>query len=185
MVGGLGKVKPTLTRRVMDRSAPPGKPPMTLSRGYLVVHSAPTALCRHIEWAVQNLLGKSVALSWRPQPLLPGTHRATCEWRDRVGLGAELASALRAWHYLRYEIREEGTSESVLYRFTPALGIHRAVIDGAGCVMVNENQIMSVLDLDEESLRESLARVLGSAWDLELEQFRGIELASISQSQAI
>jgi hypothetical protein len=41
------------------------------------------------------------------------------------------------------------------------------------------------LNLDEESLRESLARALGSAWDLELEQFRHSELTSISQSQAI
>jgi hypothetical protein len=41
------------------------------------------------------------------------------------------------------------------------------------------------LNLDEESLRESLARALGLAWDLELEQFRHSELTSISQSQAI
>ena len=169
----------------MDRYVPPRKSPMALSRGYLVIHSAPTALCRHVEWAAQTLLGKSVELSWRPQPLLPGTHRAVCEWRNRSGLGGELASALRAWHYLRFEIREEGMGESVLYRFTPGLGIHRAVIDGAGCVMVNENQITSVLNLDEESLRESLARALGAAWDLELEQFRHSELTSISQSQAI
>ena len=169
----------------MDRFAPPGKSPMALSRGYLVIHSAPTALCRHVEWALQNLLGNSTLLSWRPQPLLPGTHRAVCEWRNRAGMGADLASALRSWHYLRYEIREEGVNESVLYRFTPALGIHRAVIDGAGCVMVNENQITSVLNLDEDTLRESLALALGSAWDLELEQFRGVELISASQSQAI
>lgn len=169
----------------MDRFAAPGKSPLALSRGYLVVHSAPTALCRHIEWAVQNLLGKSVLLAWRPQPLLPGTHRATCEWRDRTGLGAELASALRGWHYLRYEIREEGMSESVLYRFTPRLGIHRAVIDGAGCVLIGENQITSALSLDDDSLRTALASTLGSAWDLELEQFRHVELSSISQSQAI
>jgi hypothetical protein len=185
VVGGLGKVKPTLTRRVMDLCVPPRTSPMALSRGYIVIHSAPTALCRHVEWALQNLLGGSAELSWRPQPLLPGTHRGIYEWRNRSGLGADLASALRAWHYLRFEIREEGAGESVLYRFTPSLGIHRAVIDGAGCVMVNENQITSVLNLDEESLRESLARALGSAWDLELEQFRHSELTSISQSQAI
>jgi hypothetical protein len=169
----------------MDQFVPPRTSPLALSRGYLVIHSAPTALCRHVDWALQNLLGKSAQLSWRPQPLLPGTHRGICQWRDQSGLGAEVASALRAWHYLRFEIREEGAGESVLYRFTPSLGIHRAVIDGAGCVMVNENQITSVLNLDEESLRESLARGLGSAWDLELEQFRHVELTYVSQSQAI
>jgi hypothetical protein len=169
----------------MDRFVPLRQGPLPLTRGYLVIHSAPTALCRHIEWTVQNLLGALVQLSWRPQPLLPGTHRVEVQWRNRSGLGAELASALRSWHYLRFEIREESANESVLYRSTPSLGIHRAVIDGAGSVLVNENQITSVLNLDEESLRESLARALGLAWDLELEQFRHSELTSISQSQAI
>jgi hypothetical protein len=169
----------------MDRFEPSRQGPMALSRGFLVIHSAPTALCRHVEWAVQNLLGRSARLTWRPQPLLPGTQQAVHEWRNQSGLGAELASALRAWHYLRFEIHEEGLDENVLYRFTPKLGIHRAVIDAAGCVLINENQITSVLNLNEESLRDALAAALGSAWDLELEQFRHSELTLISQSRAI
>ena len=155
------------------------------SRGFLVIHSAPSALCRHIEWAVANLLGRSVELIWKPQPLLVGTHRTTCEWRDRIGAGAELASALRGWHYLRYEIREESQESRVLYRFTPNLGIHRAVLDSAGSVMITENQLSSALVLDDDSLRESIEHSLGSAWDLELEQFRRVELDEISHSRAI
>ena len=155
------------------------------SRGYLAIHSAPSALTRHIQWAVANLLGRSVLLMWRPQPLLTGTYRATCEWRDRTGTGAELASVLRGWHYLRFEIREEEPEATVLYRFTPELGIHRAVLDPSGAVTLTENQITSALTLNDDELRESLGRSLGKAWDLELEQFRRVELEGISHSQAI
>lgn len=155
------------------------------SRGYLAIHSAPSALTRHIQWAVANLLGRSVLLMWKPQPLLAGTYRATCEWRDRTGTGAELASVLRGWHYLRFEIREEEAETTVLYRFTPELGIHRAVLDQSGSVMLRENQITSALTLNDDELRSSLARSLGREWDQELEQFRRVELEGISQSQAI
>ena len=155
------------------------------SKGYLAIHSAPSALTRHIQWAVANLLDRSVLLMWRPQPLLPGTYRAICEWRDRTGTGAELASVLRGWHYLRFEIREEEAQATVLYRFTPELGIHRAVLDRSGAVMLTENQITSALTLNDDELRVSLGRSLGQEWDLELEQFRRVELEGISQSQAI
>lgn len=122
---------------------------------------------------------------WKPQPLLPGTYRTACEWRDRTGTGAELASVLRGWHYLRFEIREGEADSSILYRCTPELGIHRAVLDGSGSVMLNENQVTSALTLNDDEMRDSLSRSLGSAWDLELEQFRRVEIEGISQSKAI
>ena len=40
--------------------------PMT--RGVLFVHSAPSALCAHIEWAAAGVLGGKVDLAWTPQP---------------------------------------------------------------------------------------------------------------------
>lgn len=167
------------------RAATPSARHEPFSKGYLAIHSAPSALTRHIQWAVANLLGRSVLLMWRPQPLLAGTYRATCEWRDRTGTGAELASVLRGWHYLRFEIREEEAEATVLYRYTPELGIHRAVLDGSGAVMLTENQITSALTFNDDELRTSLARSLGKEWDQELEQFRRVELEGISRSQAI
>ena len=169
----------------MDSYAAPVRRQEPFSRGYLVIHSAPSALTRHIQWAVANLLGRSVLLMWRPQPLLAGTYRTMCEWRDRTGTGAELASVLRGWHYLRYEIREEEATSTTLYRFTPELGIHRAVLDPSGSVTLTENQITSALALNDDELREALLRSMGSEWDQELEQFRRVELEGISHSQAI
>jgi hypothetical protein len=96
-----------------------------------------------------------------------------------------LASVLRGWHYLRFEIREEEAEATVLYRYTPELGIHRAVLDGSGAVMLTENQITSALTFNDDELRTSLARSLGKEWDQELEQFRRVELEGISRSQAI
>ena len=173
----------------MELISPPQRG-FPLSRGYLVIHSAPTALCRHLDWALANLFGPGVmgpsgTLDWKPQPLMPGSHRTTCEWRDREGAGAELASTLRDWHYLRFEIREESAREKVLYRFTPNLGIHRAVMDEMGSVLISENQIMKALAQSEDVMRESLEKNLGIAWDLELDQFRRVDLEAISQSKAI
>lgn len=169
----------------MDLSALPPRGLRAFTRGNLVIHSAPAALCRHIEWAVANLLGHTVKLRWRPQPLLVGTHRATIEWRDRAGIGAELASALRGWHYLRFEVREESAEERILYRFTPHLGIHRAVLDGTGSIMITENQISSALALNEDAMRLALQQAIGSDWEFELEQFRRVDIDDLSHDHAI
>ena len=52
----------------------------TATRGVLYVHSAPSALCPHIEWAVSGVLGMPVSLDWTPQPAQSGTYRAEVHW---------------------------------------------------------------------------------------------------------
>ena len=42
-------------------------------QGVLHIHSAPPALCPHIEWAVAGVLGVPVDLPWVNQPATPGT----------------------------------------------------------------------------------------------------------------
>ena len=59
------------------------------------------------------------------------------------------------------------------------------LIDGAGSVLITEHQVMGAMDQDEDSLRQTLANAMGTAWDLELEQFRRADLDAISQSKAI
>jgi hypothetical protein len=169
----------------MDLLTQPQKRPLALSRGYLVIHSAPGALIRHVEWAISSVLGPSHDLTWKPQTLIPGTHRTICEWRDREGAGAEIASALRGWHYLRFELREESVHEKVLYRYTPELGIHRAVLDGSGSVLITESQIIHAMSKGDEQMRDALANCVGAAWEMELDQFRRVELEAISQGEAM
>ncbi len=169
----------------MDLLGQPQESVYAPARGRLVVHSAPTSLTRHIEWALAAVLGAGLEIQWSPQPLLAGTHRTSCKWRDHAGAGAQIASSLRGWHYLRFELWETTDSERTLYRYTPDLGIHRALIDGTGSVLVAENQIKNALAHGDDEMRAELSRSLGTDWDLELDQFRRVELEAISHSRAV
>jgi len=113
--------------------------------GLLVIHSAPAALRPHIEWGLQSILGNWLILNWLEQPLTAGSYRTTVEFRDKRGSAAKIASALRGWHYLRFEVREESELGGEFFRCTPDLGIHRAGIDGMGNIVVTEHQIMDAL----------------------------------------
>ena len=42
---------------------------MSTTRGVLFVHSAPSALCPHVEWAAGGVFGMPVRLDWTPQPI--------------------------------------------------------------------------------------------------------------------
>ena len=51
---------------VTARTTLPGSS-RSATRGVLYVHSAPSALCPHIEWAVGGVLGAPVSPVWTPQ----------------------------------------------------------------------------------------------------------------------
>ncbi|WP_293782232.1 DUF3145 domain-containing protein [uncultured Aeromicrobium sp.] len=147
------------------------------TRGVLFVHSAPSALCPHVEWAAANVLGDSVDLAWSTQPVEPGTYRAELSWQARVGTGASLASALRGWERLRFEVTEEPTagSEGARYSYTPELGIFHAVVGVHGDIMIPEDRIKALrlkAALGEMSMDDALDELLGTAWDAALEPFR-------------
>jgi hypothetical protein len=74
-----------------------------------------------------------------------------------------------------------------LFRCTPELGIHRALVDQTGAVILTENQLNAALKntLDEESIREAIAALLGSAWESELDRFRSVDLQEIAHLRAI
>src|SRR5699024_10305109 len=113
------------------------------AQGVLYVHSAPAGLCPHIEWAVGAALGAQEKIEWEPQPAAAGTYRAEINWVAQQGCGAELASLLRGWAHLRYEITEEaseGSDGSRRYH-TPELGIFHATTYVTGNIMVSEDRI--------------------------------------------
>ena len=148
----------------------------TYTRGVLFVHSTPPALCPHIEWAVGTALGQEVHLQWTDQPAAPGMVRAEFSWVGEAGSGARLASALRGWEHLRYEVTEEATTHTDGGRWshTPELGIYHAQMDTAGNTVVPEDRVRAALETarDEASLRDLLDVALGQAWDDDLEPFR-------------
>ena len=154
--------------------------------GLVVIHSAPTALRQHIEWGLNSLLGAPQNIFWRDQPLAPGTVRTTLEFRAPSGTASKIATALKNWHYLRFEVSELGVHGGEIFRCTPELGIHRASADSVGTILVGEDVIRKALThFDEQEVRNNLGLALGSEWDEALEPFRGVDLQEIQRLRAI
>jgi hypothetical protein len=147
------------------------------ARGVIYIHSAPRALCPHLEWAVGRALGRPVSFDWADQPVLAGARRTEYYWEGPAGTGALLTTAIRGWEHLRYEVTEDPTprSDGGRWLHTPDLGIHYAQTDTAGNVVVGEDRIRYAMELaagDAFELHRELAVALGTAWDDELEPFR-------------
>jgi hypothetical protein len=177
--------KAHLARRTMQRLTQPSN--RLQVRGFLTIYSAPSALRHHIDWAIQSVLGNWIKLSWSQQSLVPGTFRTQLEFRDRAGASSEIASALASWHYLNFEVIESGEPLGEIFRFTPELGMHRAAIDQSGAALLSENQITQCLakSFDEDSLRESIAKSLGTPWENQLERFRSADTLATAHLRAI
>ena len=147
------------------------------TRGVVYVHSATSALCPHVEWALAGVLGMRVSLGWTAQPAEPGTWRAELSWTGEPGTSSALASALRGWLHLRYEVTEEPTVgfEGARYSYTPEHGVFHAIIGVHGDLMVPEDRLRAAMvraTAKATPIEDELDKLLGKAWDDELETFR-------------
>ncbi|MFC9084174.1 DUF3145 domain-containing protein [Streptomyces sp. NPDC057062] len=147
------------------------------TRGVLYVHSAPRALCPPVEWAVAGVLGTRVSLDWIRQPAAPGTWRSEFSWQGQAGTASKLASALRGWQMLRFEVTSEPcpTAEGERYSCTPDLGIFHAVTGIHGDILIPEDRLRAALvrsRTEDTDLESEIAKLLGKPWDDELEPFR-------------
>ena len=146
------------------------------TRGVIFVHSSPTAVCPHVEWAISGVLGTRVSLEWTAQPAAPGLLRTECTWAGPAGSAGALAGALRAWPMLRFEVTEEPSpgvdGERICH--VPGRGIWRSAISANGDVVVGEDQLRSLMDSAStaDALRHRLGDLLGAHIDAELEPFR-------------
>lgn len=150
---------------------------MAITHGVVQIHSAPSALCPHVEWAVGGVIGVPVQFDWTPQPAERASYRAEYSWTGPVGASAKLASALKGWQRLRFEVTEEATarSEGVRYSYTPALGVFHATVGPHGDIMIHEERLRAAVARDvlgSRALHDAIADLLGTAWDDELEVFR-------------
>jgi hypothetical protein len=151
--------------------------PRTATRGVVYIHSTPKALCPHIIWALEGVLGAGVTVQWTEQPAAPGLVRTELSWAAESGTGARLASALRGWEHLRYEVTEEPSPgcDGSRWSHTPRLGIHHTWTSANGDAVVNEDRLREVVVLSQgspEAMREMIEELLGLEWDDELEPFR-------------
>lgn len=148
-----------------------------IARGVLYVHSAPRALCPHIEWAAGRALERAVNFAWTDQPVLRGAQRAEFYWEGSPGTGARIASALRGWEHLRYEVTEDSSpgTDGGRWMHTPDLGIFFAQTDSSGNMVIPEDRVrfaMKQAGSNSLELHRELRLALGQAWDDELEVFR-------------
>jgi hypothetical protein len=149
----------------------------TVARGVLYVHSSPRALCPHVEWAAGHAIGRPVSFAWVDQPVLRGAQRTDFYWEGAPGTGAAIASKLRGWEHLRFEVTEDPRDgvDGSRWLHTPDLGIFHSQTDAAGNIVVPEDRIRAAMDAAGTSaieLHRELRLALGQAWDDELEPFR-------------
>jgi hypothetical protein len=119
-----------------------------------------------------------VTFDWTPQPAAPGSLRAELSWQADPGTGSRLASALRDWVQLRFEVTEEPSAgaEGERWSSTPTLGLYHATTGVHGDIVVREDRLRAALaraaaDPATDVVRE-LQGLLGKDWDDELETFR-------------
>jgi hypothetical protein len=140
------------------------------------VHSSPSAVCPHVEWALAGTLGVRVVLQWTAQPAAPGHLRAECSWTAEQGTAAKLVDALRAWPMLRFEITEDPGPgvDGIRYSFAPGLGLWHARAGANGDIMVGEDQLRTLAanSRSGEAFGHQVDKLLGKPWDDALEPFR-------------
>ena len=123
------------------------------------------------------MLGAPVSLDWTPQPAQVGTYRAEFSWTADPGTAAAIASALRGWDKLRFEVTEEPTpsTEGARFSSTPTLGIFHAVTGLHGDILIPEDRLKAAVvkaALGDTTLLVEIDKLLGKPWDDELETFR-------------
>src|SRR5216683_2402251 len=123
----------------------PGGP--VSAHGVIYVHSAPPALCPHIEWAVAGVVGVPVSMPWVSQPADPGSLRAELTWQARPGTASAITSALAGWNRLRFEVTEEASPgcDGVRYSYTPDLGTFSAVTSANGDILIPESRLRAAM----------------------------------------
>lgn len=158
------------------RSATTQSSDSPLLRGVVFIHSCPRALMSHVEWALTSSLGPGARLEWTAQPVLSGTYRADLGYKAPSGAAGRLASELRAFPGLRFEVTQEpsGAIEGERYACTPSLGIFRAAMGPHGDILVSEERIRGAMARADSgaNLADEINGLLGAAWDAELEAFR-------------
>ena len=147
------------------------------TRGVVFIHSTPAALCPHLTWALEAVLGDRVVLDWTEQGAAYGLKRAELSWTGAPGTGVKITAALKPFSGIRYEVTEEPSPglNGMRWCFTPALGQHSAWMAPNGDTLVGEQQLKEVLLYAQgstEAVADMLEELLGTAWDAELEVFR-------------
>jgi hypothetical protein len=146
-----------------------------MSDGLVLIHLAPSSLLTHVEWTISGISGNPTKLNWIADEAKPTFFRSSVSFKCSSEEAATLASAFMNLKQLSFEVIFQQAHGGARWSFTPALGIFRCATDEAGNLVVNENQIrhsMEKAGSNALKLQAELRRLLGQAWDDELESYR-------------
>lgn len=144
--------------------------------GVIYVHSSPSAVCPHVEWAISGTLGVRAGLRWTAQPAAAGQLRSECSWTAEPGTSGKIVTALRAWPMLRFEVTEEPSTgvDGQRFCYAPGLGLWHARTGANGDIMVGEDQLRTLANNSAggDAFLHHVHKLLGTPWDDALEPFR-------------
>ena len=146
-----------------------------MSEGLVLIHRAPSALLTHVEWTISGITGNPTKINWikdeSPDSVFRGSVALDCGLND----GATLASAFMNLKQLSFEVIHQSALAGARWSFTPSLGMFHCATDEAGNLVVGENQLRASIEKAGSNilkLQAELRKLLGQAWDDELEPYR-------------
>ena len=148
-----------------------------MSKGLVFIHQAPSALLAHVEWTISGVCSAPITISWQALPAPMNGYRALVLWEGSVGSGAVLATSFMNLKQITFEVIQQDSTDLPGYRwsYTPALGMFSSATDEAGNILVGENQLRFIVESCGSNglkLQAELRKVLGQAFDDELESYR-------------
>jgi hypothetical protein len=148
-----------------------------MSEGMVFLHLVPGSLLAHVEWTISGISGNPTKIDWVQNESGVPTFRGLSAFSAPSDSAATLASAFMNLKQLTFEVIQHPSPESSGARwcFTPGLGMFHSATDEAGNLVVNENQLRLAMERAGSNalkLQAEIRKLLGQAWDDELEPYR-------------
>lgn len=146
-----------------------------MSEGLVLIHRAPSVLLTHVEWTISGITGNPTKINWIKEDLTDSSFRGSVAIDCALNDCATLASAFMNLKQLSFEVIHQSELSGARWSFTPSLGMFHCATDEAGNLVVGENQLRSSMEKAGSNilkLQAELRKLLGQAWDDELEPYR-------------
>jgi len=146
-----------------------------MSEGLVLIHRAPSSLLTHVEWTISGISGNPTRINWIKDESSDSVFRGSVAVDCGLNDGATLASAFMNLKQLSFEVIHQTALAGARWSFTPSLGMFHCATDEAGNLVVGENQLRASIDKAGSNilkLQAELRKLLGQAWDDELEPYR-------------
>ena len=146
-----------------------------MSEGLVLIHRAPSSLLTHVEWTISGISGNHTRINWIKDDSSDSVFRGSVSVACGLNDGATLASAFMNLKLLSFEVIHQTALAGARWSFTPSLGMFHCATDEAGNLVVGENQLRASIDKAGSNilkLQAELRKLLGQAWDDELEPYR-------------